>query len=100
MIRLLPDRLSVLTPSGAEYGISWPDVYRVHASRLDLITESARVLCFDYDYGEFIEVDESMGGFEEMVSHPGEHLPLPADYKRQIDATQCHADPITLYCRT
>ncbi len=100
MIRLLPDRLSVQTPQGSEYGISWPDVYRVHTYRLDGITETYRVLCFDFDYGHFVEVNERMGGFEELLSHLGEYLPLSANYKQQIDATQCHADPTTLYCRT
>ncbi len=99
LIRLLPDRLSVLTPQGKEYGILWPDVYRVYASRIDLITESAFVLSFEYDYGEFIEVNEGMEGFDEMVSHLAEYLPLPINYKQQIDATQCDADPIPLYSR-
>jgi hypothetical protein len=98
-IRLLPDKLSVLTPTGGEYGICWLDVYRVHTSRQDLITESSRVLYFDYDYGHYIEVNDGMDGFEEMVSRLGEYLTLPADYRQQIEATQCHAEPVRLYSR-
>jgi hypothetical protein len=99
VIRLLPDRLSVVTPNGTDYGISWPDVYRVSVFRQDLITEASRVLHFDFDYGEYIEVNDGMEGFDEMVLHLGEYLPLPADYKQRIEMTQCHADPIRLYSR-
>jgi hypothetical protein len=74
-------------------------LYRVHAYRLDGITETYRAVCFDFDYGHFIEVNEGMGGFEEMLSHLGEYLRLPADYIKQIEAAKCDADPITLYCR-
>jgi len=98
-IRALPDRLSVVTPEGAEYGITWSDVYQVHASREDLMTTTARFLYFDFDYGEFIEVDDKMSGFEELLSELGHYLPLPPDYQQRVETTQCGEPPITLYRR-
>ena len=98
-IRVLLDRLSVTTPEGAESSIAWSDVYRVHASREDLMTTTSRFLYFDFDFGEVVEVNDRMSGFEEMLSELGRYLPLPPDYKQQVDATQCSEPPITLYSR-
>ena len=51
--------------SGAEYDITFGEVFRVHAWRLDLMTATSLMLCFDYDYGESIEVSDGMEGFDE-----------------------------------
>jgi hypothetical protein len=98
-IRVHSDRLAIVAPRGTEYGIHWPDVYRVHTYRMDGITETYRVVCFDFDYGEFIEVNDSMPGFEDMLSRLGDYLSLPSNYKQRINETKCNEDPVTLYHR-
>jgi hypothetical protein len=98
-IQLHSDRLAIVAPRGAEYGIRWSEVYRVHTYRIDGITQTYRAVCFDFDYGEFIEVNDSMLGFDNMLSHLGAHLSLPPNYKQQVDETKCHDSPVTLYSR-
>jgi hypothetical protein len=98
-IRLLSDRLAIVSPRGTEYGIRWSDVYRVHAYRIDGIAATHRVVCFDFNNGEFIELNDSMPGFDDMLLHVKDHLSLPSDYKEQVNETRCHETPVTLYRR-
>jgi predicted component of viral defense system (DUF524 family) len=79
--------------------ITWPEVYRIHAYREDLFNESALMLCFDHENGEFIEVDDAMPGFDEMLLQLGKHLALPPDFMAQVESTECDEDPITVYSR-
>ena len=99
-IQVLADRLAIVTPENTEYGIRWPEVYRVHAYRLDGGKTSYRVICFDFKDGGYIEVNDSMPGFDEMLARLGKHVSLPPDYRQQVNATKCHEAPLTLYCRT
>ncbi len=98
-IRLHVNRLSVVTSKGMEYGIRWNEIYRLYTYRPDVITESCRVIGFDFENGEFIEVDDSMQGFGEMLLRLGEHVVLPVDYQEQVNATKSGQAHITLYRR-
>jgi hypothetical protein len=99
-IQVLADRLSIVTPENTEYGIRWREIHRVHAYRLDGGKTSYRVVCFDFANGGYIEVNDSMPGFDRMLALLGAHVHLPPDYQQQVNATKCHEPPLTLYCRT
>jgi hypothetical protein len=99
-IQVFTDRLGVFMPEDREYGVRWAEVRRVHAYRLTGEGASYRVVCFDLENGGYIEVNESIAGFEDMLSKMGEHLLLPPDYVQQINAIKSHQVPVTLYRRT
>jgi hypothetical protein len=99
VIQLLPDRLSVLQATGEEIFILWSDVYRVHAYNQNQKSDGSVVLCFDFENGEYVEVDDKMDGFHELGSRLKEFLPLRHDYQEQIKRTECNASAITLYSR-
>ncbi len=98
-VKLSPQALVVLDASGNECRMDWHDVFSVHTYRVDLVTDTVRILEFGHECGEYIEVVDGFGGFLELVSHLHEHLPMPKDYKELIDSTKCDADPVLLFTR-
>jgi hypothetical protein len=83
---------------GRSHGIKWEEVYAVSGYKLDGITEVYAVICLEFFYGEFMEIDNEMQGFEDVVSAIGERLQgLDRDWFRRIDSLSVHDSPVTVW---
>lgn len=60
---------------GRPSGIEWEEVYRVSGHKLDGITEIFTCVALDFEYGEFIELNDNWPGFVEVIAAITKRLP-------------------------
>ncbi len=83
---------------GARYGLAWPEIYRIVAYKLDCVTETDIVLEVDFEFGEYLELNDKWEGFEQVVSEISERLPgIPAAWFAAVDRASPGAEPVVVW---
>lgn len=79
----------------------WAEVSAVSFSKVDAITFIITYLTFDYDWGEFVEVDDSTEGFEHLVLDLSKHLRIVfPDWQDALRAASPNEAPVIIYERS
>ncbi|SDJ36439.1 hypothetical protein [Aneurinibacillus migulanus] len=56
--------------------MKWDDIYAIHYYKLDCITEVVTCLEFDYENGEYLEVNSTNEGWENLINGLHKYIPI------------------------
>src|SRR5262245_49313949 len=57
----------VLDGPAKRSGIAWDEIYIVSGVKVDCMTRVLTMLALDWDWGEYLEFNEEMAGFDDVV---------------------------------
>jgi len=60
---------------GKSFGIAWDEIHSISGYKLDGITKIYTCVVFDWEYGEYLELNNDWDGFEKVLSAIPKHLP-------------------------
>jgi len=63
------------TTSSSRSGIRWSEIFRVSGHKLDGITETYTIIELDFEYGEYVELNDAWPGFDQVVKLMSQKLP-------------------------
>ena len=79
----------------------WEEVYAISFCRIDAVPSVITYLTFDYQWGEFVEVTDSMEGFAALVSELPKRLPITlSGWQEAMGAASPQDEPVTIYQRS
>lgn len=88
------------TESGRSFGIPWDEIAAVSGSKLDGITEVYTCIYLDFEYGEFIELNDTMPGFSAAVVEIGRRIDgMPDDWFERIEQRTPQDDVLEVWAR-
>ncbi len=97
MIEFDEKRISINTDK-AGFEILWDEIYKVNYYKYDCISKEVACLCFDYEYGEFVEVFEDMPGWTSLIEKLHELLPLKNEkWYDDLKNISSKDEPIEIY---
>lgn len=86
------ERLSLVdSEAGRDIWMKWDDVYAIHYYKLDCITEIITCLEFDYENGEYLEVNSTNEGWEDLIQHLHKHISIQQENWR-LNMLNCQPD--------
>lgn len=86
--------------SGRPFGIPWDEIVCVSGGKLDGITEVYTCVSLDFEYGEFIELDDTMTGFPEVIEAITRRLPgIPEDWFERVSQLSKDDDTIEVWTK-
>lgn len=86
--------------SQKQYGIRWEEIYRITGYKLDGITETYTVIEIDFDWGEFIEINQIFPGFSEIVAAISRKVPgIRSDWFQTVETLRPEDKTITIWQR-
>ncbi len=86
-----------ITNDGYEIFMEWAEVFRIHYSRFESEIHEERSLIFDYEYGEFVEINATAEGWDALLDNLERYLEMEdSTWRRKV--TDCPNETvITIY---
>lgn len=85
---------------GVSSGIEWEEIHRIIGYKLDAVDETDIVLELEFEYGEFVELNDKFNGFADVVAAIGTRVPrLASDWFSRMVAASVEDDPVVLWAR-
>jgi hypothetical protein len=82
--------------------MNWDEVYKISGYKSNYITVGTLTyLVFDYDFGEYIEFNDDMEGWDQLIRDLDKYLPISlADWREKLNLTKPNDPILDLYTRT
>lgn len=85
-------------PNG-DITMRWDEVFAISVSYVNTINHGLVYIIFDYENGEYVEVENQMEGFEQFIAVLPDHFPTSiAEIQEAIDRAQS-GDVVVLFQR-
>ena len=86
---------------GSPFGILWDEIYRLSGGKLDGQDEIYTILALDWEYGEYLELNDRWEGFDQVVQALTERLPgIDPDWFDTIEALRADDEARVIWQRT
>ena len=97
----IAEGLQILYGAGPAFLMRWAEVHAVSFSKIDAETCTVTYLTFDYDYGEYVEIHETMEGFGRLVSDLPKYLPIVSSgWQEALQGASPEEAPVTIFERS